>query len=97
MAEKKQDVLLSLDEIKQKLKDAAAGDKQITEKDVIDFAEKNKLSEADEEELFDWCSDNDIFVMDEDVYDDDDGEDEEEDGEAVLPPAALRWMPSGSI
>ncbi len=81
MAEKKQDVLLSLDEIKQKLKDAAAGDKQITEKDVIDFAEKNKLSEADEEELFDWCSDNDIFVMDEDVYDDDDGEDEEEDGE----------------
>ena len=81
MAEKKPDVLLSLDEIKQKLKDAAAGDKQITEKDVIDFAEKNKLSEADEEELFDWCSDNDIFVMDEDVYDDDDGEDEEEDGE----------------
>ncbi len=81
MAEKKQDVLLSLDEIKQKLKDAAAGDKQITEKDVIDFAEKNKLSEADEEELFDWCSDNDIFVMDEDVYDDDDGEDEEEDGD----------------
>ncbi|MEE8793015.1 MAG: sigma-70 family RNA polymerase sigma factor [Erysipelotrichaceae bacterium] len=81
MAKKKQDVLLSLDEIKQKLKDAAAGDKQITEKDVIDFAEKNKLSEADEEELFDWCSDNDIFVMDEDVYDDDDGEDEEEDGD----------------
>lgn len=81
MAEKKQDVLLSLDEIKQKLKDAAAGDKQITEKDVIDFAEKNKLSEADEEELFDWCSDNDIFVMDEDVYDDDDDEDEEEDEE----------------
>jgi len=81
MAEKKQDVLLSLDEIKQKLKDAAAGDKQITEKDVIDFAEKNKLSEADEEELFDWCSDNDIFVMDEDVYDDDDDEDEEEDGD----------------
>lgn len=81
MAEKKQAVLLSLDEIKQKLKDAAAGDKQITEKDVIDFAEKNKLSEADEEELFDWCSDNDIFVMDEDVYDDDDDEDEEEDGD----------------
>ena len=81
MAEKKQDVLLSLDEIKQQLKDAAAGDKQITEKDVIDFAEKNKLSEADEEELFDWCSDNDIFVMDEDVYDDDDDEDEEEDGD----------------
>lgn len=81
MAEKKQDVLLSLDEIKQKLKDAAAGDKQITEKDVIDFAEKNKLSEADEEELFDWCSDNDIFVMDEDVYDDDDDEDEEDGDE----------------
>ena len=79
MAEKKQAVLLSLDEIKQKLKDAAAGDKQITEKDVIDFAEKNKLSEADEEELFDWCSDNDIFVMDEDVYDDDDDEDEEDE------------------
>lgn len=81
MAEKKQAVLLSLDEIKQKLKDAAAGDKQITEKDVIDFAEKNKLSEADEEELFDWCSGNDIFVMDEDVYDDDDDEDEEDGDE----------------
>ena len=86
MAERKQKVLLSLKEIEQKLLEASKGDQQITEKYVIDFAEKNKLSESDEEELFDWCSDNDIFlVSDDDVYDDDGDEDEgagEEDEEA---------------
>lgn len=76
----------SLEEIKQYLLEQSKKENEINEKDVIDIATKNHLSEDEEEDLFNWIQENDEILMsgedEEDELDDedeDDDEDEEED------------------
>ena len=76
----------SLEEIKQYLLEQSKKDNEINEKDVIDIATKNHLSEDEEEDLFNWIQENDEILMsgeneeDElDEEDEDEDEDEEED------------------
>ena len=74
----------SLEEIKQYLLEQAKKENEINEKDVIDIATKNHLSEDEEEDLFNWIQENDEILMsgedEEDELDDED-EDEDEDEE----------------
>lgn len=79
----------SLEEIKQYLLEQSKKENEINEKDVIDIATKNHLSEDEEEDLFNWIQENDEILMsgegEEDELDeedeDEDEEDEEEDSE----------------
>ena len=77
--------LLSLDEIKKLFAEKAAKNEEIGEKDIMEMAEKNHLSEDEEEDLFNWCQQNDIFLNDEeDLFsdeDDDSSSDEEDEDE----------------
>lgn len=74
----------SLEEIKQYLLEQSKKENEINEKDVIDIATKNHLSEDEEEDLFNWIQENDEILMsgedEEDELDDED-EDEDEDEE----------------
>lgn len=74
----------SLEEIKQYLLEQSKKENEINEKDVIDIAAKNHLSEDEEEDLFNWIQENDEILMsgedEEDELDDED-EDEDEDEE----------------
>lgn len=74
----------SLEEIKQYLLEQSKKENEINEKDVIDIATKNHLSEDEEEDLFNWIQENDEILMsgedEEDKLDDED-EDEDEDEE----------------
>lgn len=70
----------SLEEIKQYLLEQSKKENEINEKDVIDIATKNHLSEDEEEDLFNWIQENDEILMSgEDEEDELDEEDEEED------------------
>lgn len=78
----------SLEEIKQYLLEQSKKENEINEKDVIDIATKNHLSEDEEEDLFNWIQENDEILMsgedeedelDEEEEDEDEDEDEEED------------------
>lgn len=74
----------SLEEIKQYLLEQSKKENEINEKDVIDIATKNHLSEDEEEDLFNWIQENDEILIsgeeDElDEEDEDEDEDEEED------------------
>lgn len=75
----------SLEEIKQYLLEQSKKENEINEKDVIDIATKNHLSEDEEEDLFNWIQENDEILMsgedEEDELDEEDEEDEEEDEE----------------
>lgn len=72
----------SLEEIKQYLLEQSKKESEINEKDVIDIATKNHLSEDEEEDLFNWIQENDEILMSgEDEEDELDEEDEEEDEE----------------
>ena len=72
----------SLEEIKQYLLEQSKKENEINEKDVIDIATKNHLSEDEEENLFNWIQENDEILMSgEDEEDELDEEDEEEDEE----------------
>lgn len=72
----------SLEEIKQYLLEQSKNENEINEKDVIDIATKNHLSEDEEEDLFNWIQENDEILMSgEDEEDELDEEDEEEDEE----------------
>lgn len=77
--------LLSLDEIKKLFAEKAAKNEEIGEKDIMEMAEKNHLSEDEEDDLFNWCQQNDIFLNDEeDLFsdeDDDSSSDEEDEDE----------------
>ena len=79
--------LLSLDEIKNLFAERAAANEEISEKDIMEMAEKNHLSEDEEDDLFNWCQQNDIFLNDEeDLFSDEDEEsssDEEDEDEDV--------------
>lgn len=70
----------SLEEIKQYLLEQSKKENEINEKDVIDIATKNHLSEDEEEDLFNWIQENDEILMSgEDEEDELDDEDEDED------------------
>ena len=70
----------SLEEIKQYLLEQSKKESEINEKDVIDIATKNHLSEDEEEDLFNWIQENDEILMSgEDEEDELDEEDEDED------------------
>lgn len=70
----------SLEEIKQYLLEQSKNENEINEKDVIDIATKNHLSEDEEEDLFNWIQENDEILMSgEDGEDELDEEDEDED------------------
>lgn len=75
----------SLEEIKQYLLEQSKKENEINEKDVIDIATKNHLSEDEEEDLFNWIQENDEILMsgedEEDELDDEDEEEDEEDEE----------------
>ena len=88
MARKKtQTDFLSLEDIKKKLLEETQNDTLVTEKEIIDAAEKNHLSEEEEDDLFNWCQENGIFYSesDEDIYEEEEdaeeNEEEEEDEE----------------
>lgn len=73
----------SLEEIKQYLLEQSKKENEINEKDVIDIATKNHLSEDEEEDLFNWIQENDEILMsgedEEDELDEDDEDEDEED------------------
>lgn len=70
----------SLEEIKQYLLEQSKKENEINEKDVIDIATKNHLSEDEEEDLFNWIQENDeILISGEDEENELDEEDEDED------------------
>lgn len=75
----------SLEEIKQYLLEQSKKENEINEKDVIDIATKNHLSEDEEEDLFNWIQENDEILMsgenEEDELDEEDEEEDEEDEE----------------
>lgn len=75
----------SLEEIKQYLLEQSKKENEINEKDVIDIATRNHLSEDEEEDLFNWIQENDEILMsgedEEDELDEDDEEEGEEDEE----------------
>ena len=81
----------SLEEIKQYLLEQSKKENEINEKDVIDIATKNHLSEDEEEDLFNWIQENDEILIsgeedeldeeDEDEEYDEDDDDEDEDEE----------------
>lgn len=80
----------SLEEIKQYLLEQSKKENEINEKDVIDIATKNHLSEDEEEDIFNWIQENDEILMsgedeedelDEEDEDEDEEDDEEEDSE----------------
>lgn len=72
---------LDLPAVKELIRKKAADNSQITERDIMETAEKNHLSEEEEEELFDWCQENDIFVgqSDEDLMEESEEEQEAEE------------------
>jgi RNA polymerase primary sigma factor len=83
MPKKKNDKILSLEEIKaETLKKVQAG-KDISEDELMQTAVKNHLSEEEEEELFEWVQDQDVLVQQDDDEEDLDEEetDEDEDSE----------------
>lgn len=74
----------SLEEIKQYLLEQSKKENEINEKDVIDIAAKNHLSEDEEEDLFNWIQENDEILMsgedeEDELDEDDEGEDEEDE------------------
>ena len=70
----------SLEEIKQYLLEQSKKENEINEKDVIDIATKNHLSEDEEEDLFNWIQENDEILMSGEIEEDElDEEDEDED------------------
>lgn len=75
----------SLEEIKQYLLEQSKKENEINEKDVIDIATKNHLSEDEEEDLFNWIQENDEILMsgenEEDELDEDDEEEDEDEEE----------------
>jgi len=90
----------TLESIQQKILDKVNNGETVSEKDVLDLTTKNKISEEDEEKLFEWLNQNDIDVFaDEEILDVSDDEDDEEDEDAADPyyEDKPRKKPSDSI
>lgn len=77
MPEKKK--TMSLDEIKDYFLNKSKNGEEITQKELMETAEKNHLNEEEEDELFDWVQDNDSILTD--SYENEDDEDEEDEDE----------------
>lgn len=81
MAEKKE--LLSLDAMKELFLNQSRKGTVITEKELIETAEKNHLSEEEEEDLFNWAQENGIAVQtDVDLLEEEDEIEEMEEEES---------------
>lgn len=76
--------VLDLSAVKDLIKEKCEDNEQLSEKDIMELAEKNHLSEEEEDDLFAWCQENDIYVIDpESDYLEE--ESEEEEAETVAP------------
>lgn len=75
--------LMTLDEIKKYFLDKSKTDTDISQKEIMETAEKNHLSEDEEEELFNWIEDNGILLSsdEDDLLDEEENDDEDEDSE----------------
>ena len=70
----------TLEEIKDELLEKSKKNEEITDKEVMDLAVKNHLSENEEDELFNWMQESDdILLSSEDLLDEDEEEIEEEE------------------
>ncbi|MCR5229725.1 MAG: sigma-70 family RNA polymerase sigma factor [Solobacterium sp.] len=82
----------ALSELREQLQKRNAAGEVISQGELLETAEKMKLSEEELEDLFDWCSNNDILIsgLADDLPDDSgdaEGEDDEESGDSDVPEA----------
>ena len=71
----------SLEEIRNEFLEKSQKGEMITEKDLVEEAEKNHLTVEEEDALFDWVAQKDIFVSTEDDFLDEEPDILEEDAE----------------
>lgn len=76
---------LDLSAVKDLIRRKNEAQEQLTEKDIMELAEKNHLNEEEEDDLFNWCQENDIYVMDPETDLLEEEEVEEEEEEPVAP------------
>lgn len=81
MTKKDKNDVLDLHSVKELIRQKNDEQEQLSEKDIMELAEKNHLSEDEEDELFNWCQENDIYVMDPeaDLLEEEEAEEEEEE------------------
>ena len=84
MTKKEKQEVLDLQSVKELIRQKNAEDVQLSEKDIMELAEKNHLSEEEEDELFAWCQENDMYVLN----NEDELLEEEDEEEAEEEPAA---------
>lgn len=84
MTKKEKQEVLDLQSVKELIQQKNAEDVQLSEKDIMELAEKNHLSEEEEDELFAWCQENDMYVLN----NEDELLEEEDEEEAEEEPAA---------
>ncbi len=77
--------VLDLSAVKDLIKEKCEDNEQLSEKDIMELAEKNHLDEEEEDELFAWCQENDIYVIDPESDYLEEEESEEEEEEPVAP------------
>ncbi len=105
MKKEKKQTVMSLEDIKKYFLKKSAGEQEITQKEMMEMAEKNHLSEEEEEEIFDWAQENSDILMkvenddileddtepsEEDSSEEEDTEEEEEDTEEEVPEKTVR-------
>lgn len=96
---------MNLEEIKQYFEKQAKENKEISEKEIMDVAVKNHLSEDEEEELFDWIQSNDDILLNDEENDDlldndeiiDEEEQEEDESEDEEESTGIKKKSSDSI
>ncbi len=81
MTKKEKQEALDLHSVKELIQQRNDEQEQLSEKDIMELAEKNHLSEDEEDELFNWCQENDIYVIDPeaDLLEEEEAEEEEEE------------------
>ena len=81
MTKKEKQEALDLHSVKELIQQRNDEHEQLSEKDIMELAEKNHLSEDEEDELFNWCQENDIYVIDPeaDLLEEEEAEEEEEE------------------
>lgn len=76
---KNKEQLKTLDELKKDILNKANQGADITGDDLMNAAEKNHLSEEDEDALFEWVNNQNILVKEDDDLDEDEDEEPDED------------------
>lgn len=81
MTKKEKQEALDLHSVKELIQQRNDEHEQLSEKDIMELAEKNHLSEDEEDELFNWCQENYIYVIDPeaDLLEEEEAEEEEEE------------------